>query len=213
MPRKRCPKLILEGTRLTGKTELAFALEGHPRVTVPRPMRYHAGIVSGEWCAFTNHPWGRGIINYEPQEEARALETYQTWARLFELLPYKAWILDRFHLSTAAFQARHRGRAPDFAWLEERLLPLGFRIVLCTRRPDTFETAREARLAVSANPAQYDDLDRFRVEQEDLRALAAKSRLPVLEVDLSDDDTAAAADRVAGWLESTGGLYLPDGLA
>jgi hypothetical protein len=28
-----------------------------------------------EWCAFTNYPWGRGPINFEPQEEALAMET------------------------------------------------------------------------------------------------------------------------------------------
>jgi hypothetical protein len=30
--RKMCPKFILEGTRLTFKTEIAFQLNEHPRV-------------------------------------------------------------------------------------------------------------------------------------------------------------------------------------
>jgi hypothetical protein len=30
--RKMCPKVILEGTRLTFKTEIAFQLNEHPRV-------------------------------------------------------------------------------------------------------------------------------------------------------------------------------------
>jgi hypothetical protein len=34
----------------------------------------------------------------------------------------------------------------------------------------------------------------------------------VLELDVSDDDVAGAADRVADWLAATGGLTLPDGL-
>ena len=46
-------------------------------------------------------------------------------------------------------------------------------------------------------------------EQELLRRLARKSRLPVLELDLSDYDLPRAADRVADWLEATGGLHLP----
>ena len=29
---KLCPKLIIEGTRLTGKTDLALALNEHPRI-------------------------------------------------------------------------------------------------------------------------------------------------------------------------------------
>lgn len=206
---KLCPKVILEGTRLTHKTDLAFALNEHPRLVGERKYRYHSPVISAEWCGFTNHPWGRGLVNFNPEEEERALETYATWARLFELLPYYSWFVDRFHLSTIAFQLRQRGLEMDFGWLEARLLPLGFRLVLCTRAPEDFPRAREARLRISGNPAQYDDLQPFLDEQELLRRLARKSRLPVLELDLSDDDLPRAADRVADWLEATGGLHLP----
>ena len=206
---KLCPKVILEGTRLTQKTELAFALNEHPRVVGPRRYRYHSPLVSAEWCAFTNVPWGRGLINYEPQEEALALETYATWVRLFEQLRYYSWIVDRFHLSTIAYQRRARGRAPDLAWIEDRLLPLGFRLVLCTRRPETFAAARAERLKVSGKPSQYDDLDAFVREQALFGELARASRLPLLELDVSDGDVPRAADRVADWLEATGGLFLP----
>ena len=131
---KLCPKLILEGTRLTHKTDIAFALNEHPRVVGPRRYRYHSPLISGEWCAFTNVPWGRGLINFAPEEEALAMETYATWARLFELQRYYSWIVDRFHVSTIVYQRRAHGREYDFRWLEERLLPLGFRLVLCTRQ-------------------------------------------------------------------------------
>lgn len=89
---KLCPKIIPEGTRLTCKTEIAFALNEHPRIVGPRKYRYHSPIVSAEWCAFTNFPWGRGLINFEPQEEELAMETYRTWVRLFELQRYYSWI-------------------------------------------------------------------------------------------------------------------------
>ena len=66
MAGKLCPKIILEGTRLTQKTEIAFALNEHPRIVGPRKYRYHSPLISAEWCAFTNYPWGRGLINFEP---------------------------------------------------------------------------------------------------------------------------------------------------
>ncbi len=209
MGNKLCPKIILEGTRLTFKTEIAFALNEHPRIVGPRKYRYHSPLVSGEWCGFTNFPWGRGLINFEPQEEAQAMETYQTWVRLFELLRYYSWIVDRFHLSTQAYQARSHGRDYDFGWLEERLLPLNFRLILCTRTPDSFQSARLERLKVSGNPAQYDDLEVFIREQEQMRDLAARSRLPVFELDVSDNNIPTAVERAANWLEATGGLYMP----
>ena len=212
MGAKLTPRVILEGTRLTHKTDLAFALNRHPRIVGARKYEYPSPLISAEWCAFTDHPWGRGLINYDPAEEARAMETYATWARLFELLPNYSWIVDRFHFSTRAEQRRLHGIDPDFAPLEARLRPLGFRIVLCTRRDETFAAAREERLKVSGKPDQYDDLGVFVREQALLRELAATSVLPVLDLDVSDDDVPGAADRIADWLEATGGLSSPWGV-
>ncbi len=209
MGNKLAPKIILEGTRLTLKTEIAFALNEPPRIVGPRKYRYHSPVVSAEWCAFTNRPWGRGLINFEPAEEALALETYRTWIRLFELHRYYSWIVDRFHLSTRAHQIVVNGHDPELGWLDRGLAELGFRHVLCTRRPETFGAARAERLKVSGKPDQYDDLGRFVAEQELLRRLARESALPLLELDVSDDDVPAAAGRVADWLEATGGLYGP----
>jgi hypothetical protein len=206
---KLCPKIILEGTRLTHKTEIAFALNEHPRIVGPRRYRYHSPIISAEWCAFTNVPWGRGLINFAPEEEALAMETFATWARLFELQRYYSWIVDRFHVSTRVYQRRVHGRDYDFTWLEDRLKPLGFRLVFCWRDPESFAHARQARLTVSGKPSQYDDLRGFIAEQGEFRALCAASQLPCLDVDISDDDIGAAAERIADWLEATGGLYVP----
>lgn len=207
---KLVPKIILEGTRLTLKTEIAFALNQHPRVVGPRKYRYHSPVISGEWCGFTNTPWGRGLINFEPEEHDLAMDTFATWARLFENLRYYSWIVDRFHLSTRAWQLVHRGLDLDFSWLEDRLAPLGFRLVLCTRSAGSFADARLDRLPISGNPAQYDDLEIFVREQDLLRELATRSRLPLFELDVTDSDVSRAADRIADWLEATGGLSYPD---
>ena len=203
---KLCPKIILEGTRLTHKTDIAFALNEHPRIVGPRQYRYHSPIVSAEWCGFTNYPWGRGLVNFEPHEEAVAMETYRTWARLFQLLRYYSWIVDRFHISTMAYQSTRWGKQYDFGWLESILTELGFRLVLCERDPASFAAARAERVKVSGNPSQYDDLGVFVAEQETMRRLVEASSLPSLRLDVSDGDVPWAADRIAGWLEATGGL-------
>lgn len=210
MADKLCPKIILEGTRLTFKTEIAFELNEHPRIVGPRKYRYHSPLISAEWCTFTNYPWGRGPINFEPQEEALAMEVYQTWAKMFELQKYYSWIVDRFHISTMAYQKQTYNKDYDFKWLEEKLLGLNFRIVFCTRSSESFEVAREERLKISGNPSQYNDLTPFIRERELMRELITKSMLPSLTLDVSNNNISAAVERVAAWLEQSGGLYMPD---
>ncbi len=205
---KMCPKVILEGTRLTFKTEIAFALNEHPRIVGPRKYRYHSPLISAEWCAFTNFPWGRGLINFEPQEEALALETYRTWARLFELQRYYSWIVDRFHISTQMYQLRQYNMLYDFKWLEDRLQPLGFRLVFCIRTLESFAAARLERLKVSGNPSQYDNLGIFIEEQQLMQKLIGESRLPTFTIDISDNNVHGAVEKIADWLEQTGGLYM-----
>lgn len=205
---KLCPKVILEGTRLTWKTEIAFALNEHPRIVGPRKYRYHSPLISAEWCAFTNFPWGRGLINFEPREEEQAMETYGTWVRLFELQRYYSWIIDRFHISTQVYQWQTYGKRYDFGWLEDRLRPLGFRLIFCTRTPSSFEAARIERLKVSGKPSQYDDVRVFVDQQELMRRFVHESRLETLEVDITDRGVSGAVETIADWLEATGGLYM-----
>ena len=153
---------------------------------------------------------GARTINFEPQEESQAIETYSTWARMFELQRYYSWIVERFHISTQAYQKQIYNRDYDFHWFEERLLPLNLRIVFCTRSPESFAAAREERLKVSGNPSQDNDLSPFIREQELLRELIGKSLLPSLTLDISDNSILAAVERIADWLEASNGLYMPD---
>jgi hypothetical protein len=106
------------------------------------------------------------------------------------------------------YQLKTYNKDYDFRWLEERLAPLGFRLVLLTRSPDSFAAARVERLKVSGNPSQYDDLNLFVEEQDLIRRLAAESILPRLELDISDNNIPRAVEQIADWMESTGGLYM-----
>jgi hypothetical protein len=207
---KLCPKIILEGTRLTHKTDIAFALNEHPRLVGPRKYRYHSPLVSAEWCGFTNYPWGRGLINFEEHEEALAMETYHTWLKLFQQLRYYSWIVDRFHISTQAYQSIQHGKNYDFSWLEQGLKDLGFRLIFCTRSPESFMQARAERVKVSGKPSQYDDLQVFIREQEVMRQLVDASILETLNIDISDDNIAGSVERIVDWMERTGGLTIAD---
>jgi hypothetical protein len=203
---KLCPKIILEGTRLTNKTDTAFALNRSERLVGTRKYEYHSPLISGEWCGFTNQPWGRGLINFLPEEEGLALDTFETWVHLMENLRYYSWIIDRFHLSTRVFQRLHHGRDYDFGAIEGRLAAIGFVLVFLYRSPESFADARAERLKVSGNPAQYDDLSVFVREQEAFQDILADTRLPLLRVDISDRSIPEIVAEIAGYMESSGRL-------
>jgi hypothetical protein len=76
---KLCPKLIIEGTRLTGKTDLAMALNENPRIVGVRKYRYHSPIVSAEWNGFVKNPYGSSLIDFEEAYETHALRAYRIW--------------------------------------------------------------------------------------------------------------------------------------
>jgi len=206
---KLCPKVILEGTRLTNKTDVAFALNSAPRLVGARRYQYHSPIISAEWCGFTNEPWGRGLINFDASEEDLALNTYRTWVQLLENLRYYSWVVDRFHLSTQVYQHLHHGRSFDFRWLEARLAKIGFVLVLLRRQEDSFAEARRERLKVSGNPSQYDDLGVFIREQRAFESVVEESLLPTLSLDITKKTIDAVVDEIADYLYETGRIY-PD---
>jgi hypothetical protein len=41
-----------------------------------------------------------------------------------------------------------------------------------------------------------------------MQRLAGESRLPRLELDISDNDVPRAVEKIADWLETTGGLWM-----
>ena len=198
--------MILEGTRLTGKTDLALALNENSRITGVRKYRYHSPIVSAEWNGFTRNPYGSSLINFDAAQEKPAMEAYRLWISLFELYRYYSWIVDRFHLSTQMWQTIYRKRRYRFEWLESRLAALGFRLVFCWRDPSSSAEARQHRLKISSNPSQYDDLTLFIREQQILQELVKRSAIPSLTVDVTDCSLEEQVDYIADWLETTGGL-------
>ena len=196
--RNHRPQVVLEGTRLTHKMDLAYALQKHPRVggpSIPLPLPTRVGGVG--------HADGRAL-GAEPglvragERRRRAPATTPGWP-CSGPHRFHPWFVDRFYLSTQVHQAG-RGTPVDLGDVDAALADLGFCVVHCVRRPDTFPAAREARLLVSGNPSQYDNLDVSVAEQEAMAQAVARSRLPSLTLDVSDGDLAGFADRVADWL-------------
>ena len=105
-----CPKVVLEGTRMTHKTDIALSLNEHPRFVGPRKYRYHSPIISAEWGGFQNEAWGQNLTTFDEAHERHGLETFDLWIRLMEHMPYLSWIVDRFHHSTVMYQKLYNRR-------------------------------------------------------------------------------------------------------
>ena len=99
------PKIILEGTHLTHKTDISFAIAESPRLVKGRIHRYHLPLISAEWEVLhssTQPPLtqNNSIINFHPKEEKYSMETYEKWMRLLELQRHWYLIIDSFQIST-----------------------------------------------------------------------------------------------------------------
>jgi hypothetical protein len=206
------PKIVLEGTHLTRKTDVAFALAEHRLIVGDRKRRWHIPLISSEWETRsdklpTKAEPGWNMIDFPPTDEAWARECYETYVRLLELHRDYYWIVDRFHISTVAHQRIVNGRELDLGWVDRRLAALGFVIVHCHRSPDTFEAAREHRLTYSENQHRYRDLDAFITEQEVMANLVASSAMRSMTVDVSDGDVERIALEILDWVRHVGAFW------
>lgn len=206
------PKILLEGTHLTRKTDIAFELAEHVDVIGTRRHRWHLPLISAEWQTRsvrqpTKSDPGRNMIDFAPADEPWALECFDTYTRLLELHRDYYWVLDRFHVSAMAYQRQVYGRRVDLSSIDGRLADLGVLLVLCHRGPETFPAARAERLTYSENPHNYDDLDVFVREQELMAELVAASAMPSMVVDVSDGDLPRIAAEILAGVRERGLFY------
>jgi hypothetical protein len=206
------PKILLEGTHLTRKTDIAFALAEHADVIGQRRHRWHIPLISAEWQTRsavqpTKSSPGRNMIDFAAADEPWARESFDAYTRLLELHRDHYWVIDRFHISAIAYQRQVYHRDVDLSGVDRRLAELGVLLVLCYRAPETFARARADRLAYSENPRNYDDLDVFIREQELMVSLAADSAMESMVVDVSGDDVEHVADEIMAGIRERGLFY------
>jgi hypothetical protein len=206
------PKILLEGTHLNRKTDIAFALAEHVELIGHRKHRWHIPLISSEWQTKsdeqpTKSKPGRNMIDYLPGDDDWAREAFETYVRLMELHRDYYWVIDRFHVSAIAFQYMAHGRQVDLSWVDKRLADLGVLLVHCRRDPDSFGAARVLRLTYSENPHNYDDLRVFLREQELMQDIIDNSAMETYTVDVTDGDIGRVADDIVSEVRRRGLFY------
>ena len=206
------PKILLEGTHLTRKTDVAFALAEHVEIVGHRKRRWHIPLISAEWETRsdkqpTKAEPGRSMIDFLDRDEPWMYECYEAYVRLLELNRDYYWIVDRFHISTIAFQRQMRQRHVELDWVDRRLARLGFVLIHLWRRPDTFEEARAHRLTYSENRHRYEDFSIFAEEQHIMSELVSRSAMTARRIDVSDGDVPRIAQEVIDWVKAIGAFW------
>ncbi len=194
------PRLILEGTEYGNTKETAFVLSDHPRIVGEMGYKSTAGVISAKWQKYAGFTWGKKLIAYTPDEEEQAVNDYHTWMRLIELQRYDGWIIDRFHISTRQYQIQHNKFDCNFDWLEERLLQQNFHLVLVTQN----------QKVLSEKITQPDLLETTIRTQNILEELVAESKLPSLELDISEKCLQETVEIISDWADEMGANLLPD---
>ena len=197
------PRIILEGTDYAGTKNIAMALSAHLKVVGKSWERGYTAVISAKWCSFTRFPWGEKLFDFTPGEAEQAMQNYRTWMSLIELQRHTGWIIDRFQLTTRAYQLQHYQAEYAFGWLEERLQKCGFYQVLVIQTPEAVRGA----IGKTGISSQMERFDSVIEEQNMLRKLAAESILPTTEIIVSENDTQKNADSIADWVESIGANF------
>ena len=92
--------------------------------------------------------------------------------------------------------------------LTPKVIIEGTRLIFCHRSSESFEFAPQQRLKINDHLSQYNNLEPFIREQALMEELVNKSKLPILKVDISDNDIPKAVTSIVDWMDSTGGLSM-----
>jgi hypothetical protein len=194
------PRIILEGTDFGNTKDTALILSRHPRLVGEMGHEVYAAVISAKWQKYAGFTWGKNLIAYNPNEEDQAVNDYHTWMRLIELQRHHGWIVDCFHISTRQYQIQHNQSDCNFDWIEQRLLQQNFHLVLVT----------QSRKVLAEKITQTDLLETTMQSQNILQELVAESKLPTLELDISEKNIQETVEIISLWADEMGANLPPD---
>ena len=182
--------LLFEGAELAGKSWLMSQL--YSRLE----PKYHNSPFVLDGCHWLNADIGV----FGTQAGPALAEAY---VRILEILPASNLLVEKLHISDAAYQELYQGRKSDYTGLEARLKALDFKIVLVLFPED--EELLAGRLADRLR--LYPHYDRIKhapawyIEQQRLyRRLCSVSELPVLELTAAVLPDQSLVNKLLTWI-------------
>ena len=195
--RTRPARIIIEGLDFAKPKEIALALSKSPGFIGQNEDHRFTSVISAKWGNFRDFPWGKGLIDFVPDEANQVMKNYGVWVRLIELQLHYNWIIDRFHITTQQYQLHTHNFACDFKWLEERFLKLGFHLVHTTLN----ETALQERVLRQNNDNGIPNIEEIFQLQNIAQEIVSNSILPHIELDISNLNIQATVANITDWYE------------
>lgn len=183
-------KIIFEGVELVGKSSIIHSIYNF----LEKKYNSHQKILDG--CHWFNSDVGIFGTKYGGEIVSRYVE-------MAEVMAEKNIIFEKLHLSDQAYHELYYGEKIDYSETEDKLLSLGAKIVLCAVKPDPqiFENRLNDRLSLYPHYERIVQKPEDYIKQQEVYLeLSKRTKLPVLEVDLTELPNLGAEKKILEWI-------------
>ncbi|MEK7552036.1 MAG: hypothetical protein AAB534_01335 [Patescibacteria group bacterium] len=186
-------KLIFEGAELTGKSSIM----GRIYDFLEKKYNTNPKILDG--CHWFNSDVGIFGTKY-------GKDIIEKYVEMAELMPERNIMFEKLHISDMVYHNLYKKQELDYSAIEERLLKLNTKIIFCSIEddPKIFEKRLGDRLnlynhygRIAQKPSDYVE------QQKKFREFITKSKLPVLNVDLTTLPNERVVKEILTWIGET----------
>ena len=183
-------KLIFEGAELTGKSSIM----SHVYNFLEKKYNTNSKILDG--CHWFNCDVGIFGTKY-------GKDIIERYVEMAELMILRNIMFEKLHISDMVYHDLYKKQKLDYSAIEERLLNLNTKIIFCTIKddPKLFEKRLGDRLnlynhygRIAQKPSDYVE------QQEKFKEFISKTKLPVLNVDLTILPNKEAVKEILTWI-------------
>ena len=183
-------KLIFEGAELTGKSSIMGSIYDF----LEKKYNSNPKILDG--CHWFNSDVGIFGTKY-------GKDIIEKYVEMAELMQERNIMFEKLHISDMVYHNLYKKQELDYSAIEERLLKLNTKIIFCSIEddPKIFEKRLGDRLNLYNHygriaQQQYDYVE----QQKKFREFIAKSKLPVLNVDLTTLPNERVVKEILTWI-------------
>jgi len=190
MTSKNGHKLIFEGVELSGKSFLMNQIYDF----LEKKYNSHTKILNG--CHWFNSDVGIFGTKY-------GKDIIDRYVEMAEIMYEKNIMFEKFFISDQVYHSLYQNQILDYSRVENRLLELGTKIIFCTVEPNEklFEKRLDDRLSLYKHYGRVAQAPKDYIkQQEKFKEIIVKTKLPVLNVDLTILPNETEVQKILSWI-------------